>query len=171
MKAKIHTVEQLKAKNWWTYLSPDLQDLFTTSIYLLTEVDGWSNTFVDYSFIVFPAAKAYEGFLKKLFLDMRLITEEDYNGTHFRIGKALNPQLEKRLRDDSWVFPKLTQFCGGPDLPTTLWNTWKKCRNTVFHWFPRELRALSLEDAHDHVSMIIDALDQSFEACRMDRNE
>ena len=52
---------------WWDYLEEDLQELLRESTLLLDKVEKWEKTFHDYSFIVFPAAKAYEGFLKKLF--------------------------------------------------------------------------------------------------------
>jgi hypothetical protein len=83
---------------WWEYLTKDLQDLVYSSIFLAERADSWGYAHSDYSFVVFPMAKAYEGFLKKFFLDMGFISEGDYLGTHFRIGKALNPHLEDHLR-------------------------------------------------------------------------
>ena len=68
----------LEEKSWWNYLDKDLQELLRESEFLISEVGKWKETFRDYSFVVFPAAKAYEGFLKKILLDMHLISKGDY---------------------------------------------------------------------------------------------
>lgn len=54
-------------KPWWGYLEDDLKESLKLSIHLADKSAKWKKTFHDYSFIVFPAAKAYEGFLKKYF--------------------------------------------------------------------------------------------------------
>lgn len=159
----------IENKPWWDYLADDLKESLQLSIYLSEKSANWSKRFHDYSFIVFPAAKAYEGFLKKLFLDMGFITEGDYKGKHFRIGKALNKDLEDRFRgDDDWVYNKLAQYCGGESLPDKLWTTWKEARNIVFHWFPDEKNVISHNDATERLLMIISAIDEVFKTCEVD---
>ena len=66
---------------------------------------------------------------------MSFITEEDYRGKHFRIGKALNPYLEKKYRNEESVYDKLVKFFGGPSkdeagkrLDDTLWEAWTEGR-------------------------------------------
>lgn len=108
---------------------------------------------LDYSFIVFPAAKAYEGFLKKLFLNKGFITEDDYYGKRFRIGKALNPYLEKEIREES-VYDKVVEYCGGKALADFFWETWRQCRNTV-----------TLPEARQKLEMIIKAIDEALKEC------
>src|SRR3990167_296055 len=103
----------LRERDWWNYLEHDLQELISLSFYLEDRIASWEEKFHDYAFIVFPAAKAYEGFLKKIFLDLGLIDEGDYFGKHFRIGKALNPNLEKKYRNNSWVYGKLVDMLEG----------------------------------------------------------
>ena len=156
----------LPSKPWWTYLDEDLQELLLQSFDLL-RVSRELESYHDYSFIVFPASKAYEGFLKKIFYDMGFISLEDYEGTRFRIGKALNPSLEQDARGDQWVYGKLEQFCNGKDLPDTLWKTWKECRNLVFHWFPREAKAIARDEARDKLTQIIWAIDSVFRECKI----
>ena len=117
-------------------------------------------------FVVFPAAKAYEGFLKKLFLDLKFITEEDYYGKHFRIGKALNPSLPKELRREG-VYDKIVQFCQGHTLADKLWDTWRLSRNLTFHWFPNEKNAITLTEAGERIEMIIGAIDEAFKECKI----
>jgi hypothetical protein len=130
----------------------------------------WGKKFHDYSFIVFPAAKAYEGFLKKIFLDMGFISEGDYYGKHFRIGKALNPDLEYRYRDEGWVYGKLKHFCQGEALPARLWKTWKESRNLLFHWFPDEKNVVTHNEAVEKLLMIVMSIDEFFSECKIKNN-
>lgn len=169
----MEALEQLEKKIWWSYLGEDLQKLLKTSEFIYATVKGWGadlpggrREFDDYSFVVFPAAKAYEGFLKKMFLDLNFITEEDYYGKHFRIGKALNPSLSKELRREG-VYEKVVKYCNGEDLANNLWETWKFSRNLVFHWFPNEKNSLTLTEAGERIEMIISAIDQSFRECKI----
>ncbi len=157
--------KNLIEKSWWPYLEEDLQELLKESLVLLSKVKSWEQKFHDYSFVVFPAAKAYEGFLKKAFLDMGFISEEDYSGKRFRIGKALNPSLDLEHRNSSWVYDNLTNFCKGKELPDELWNTWKNSRNLVFHWFPNEINAISLIEAEERIEMVVSAIDELFTKC------
>ncbi len=167
----METVEQ---KSWWNYLGADLQKLLITPRFLIKALEGMGSDlpggrreFDDYAFVVFPAAKAYEGFLKKLFLDLKFITEEDYYGKHFRIGKSLNPSLPRELRKEG-VYGKIVKYCGGTKLADDLWNTWKVTRNLTFHWFPDEKNTITLAEAVDRVNMIIRVLDECFEECKVD---
>jgi hypothetical protein len=166
-------MEALEQKVWWNYLETDLQKLLITSRFLVSTVKSWGvdlpggeDEFNDYSFVVFPAAKAYEGFLKKMFLDLEFITNEDYYGKRFRIGKSLNPSLPKEIRKDS-VYDKVVKHCGGKDLADNLWETWRISRNLVFHWFPNEKNAVTLDEAIERVNMITTAIDQSFKTCKL----
>lgn len=162
---------KIKNKPWWSYLPRDLQESLELSFKLSDMSSTWSKQFHDYSFIVFPAAKAYEGFLKKLFLDMGFITKEDYYGKHFRIGKALNPDLEEKYKDEQWVYEKLASFCHSGDLPDKLWKTWKESRNLVFHWFPDAKNTISHPEATEKLLMIARAIDEVFKACRVQLNK
>ena len=166
-------METLETKVWWSYLEEDLQELLAESFLLMdilkgmgAELPGGKREFHDYSFVVFPAAKAYEGFLKKVFLDMKFITEEDYFGKHFRIGKALNPSLPKEIKREG-VYDDVVKYCGGPELAEKMWSTWKQSRNLVFHWFPNEKNALTFTEAEERIKMIIETIDQTFKECRI----
>lgn len=161
----------LKDKAWWDYLTEDQRDLLEQSRVLLEREENKqyppTGGFHDYAFIVFPAAKAYEGFLKKLFCDLGLITLAQYGGNHFRIGKALNPSLEQRLRREGWVYEELAKLCQGYALPDFLWETWKQSRNLVFHWFPKHKNFLTLEEARARYGMILEAVDKAFSGCKI----
>jgi hypothetical protein len=169
----METLSELEKKIWWSYLGEDLQKLIQTSEFIYTAVESWGadlpggkKEFDDYSFVVFPAAKAYEGFLKKLFLDLKLITVEDYYGKHFRIGKALNPSLPKELRHEG-VYDKLVQYCQGRALADKLWDTWRLSRNLTFHWFPNEKNVITLTEAGERIEMIMSAIDEAFKECNI----
>lgn len=165
-------VFNLSSKPWWSFLTPDQQASLSQSLTLLIDEESHKNPdrFSDYSFVVFPAAKAYEGFLKKLFLQLNLITPQDYSGEHFRIGKSLNPGLKNEHYSDH-VYTKLASYCGGDRLPQTLWRTWKQSRNLLFHWFPKEKNAITLFEARDRVQLIISSIDAAFSDCPLPRDK
>jgi hypothetical protein len=178
--------ESLEGKSWWSYLEEDLQELILQTQLLIKTVEEWRRNpstspstpisgpkgsrqeFHDYAFVVFPAAKAYEGFLKKLFLDLGLISPEQFYGKRFRVGKALNPSLKKSLREKFGVYYKIITYCGGDSgLADTLWDTWRECRNILFHWFPNEKNAISFEEAKEKFDMILAALDKATKECKI----
>ncbi len=176
MKSILQAMDvNLKDKAWWRYLEADLQELFTESLVLVDIFEKRNEEiskeeFEDYSFIVFPAAKAYEGFLKKIFLDLGFINREQYYGKHLRIGKSLSPYLPKDLERES-VYKKLVDYCGGEKLAENLWETWKTSRNLVFHWFPDEKNAINFSEAKEKISLIISAIDLAFEECRLGKDK
>jgi len=156
----------LKEKKWWSYAEEDIRDLFIEAFSLMEFAKKSDQDFGDYAFVVFPAAKGYEGLLKKVFLDLGFITKEDFFGKRFRIGKALNPSLEKAFRHES-VYDRLVDHCSGKKVADKLWRTWKLCRNLVFHWFPNEKNSLDLDEAKDRLEMILSAIDSLFLECKI----
>ncbi len=166
--------DSLTKHPWWDYIHEDLRELLKQSILIIDIFsDGHYNgdNFHDFSFVVFPAAKAYEGFLKTLFKDLNFITEADFYSKRFRIGKALNPALEHDIRESESVYDKLTDYSKGRDLSNTLWETWKNGRNILFHWFPNETNAISYEKAKKTVNDILDAMDFAYEECKINDSE
>ncbi|RJR14893.1 hypothetical protein C4579_03805 [Candidatus Microgenomates bacterium] len=143
----------------WQYLSKPQQELFSEGYYLVADIKQHVplHPISDYSFLVFPFAKAYEGFLKKLFFDMGLIKQFEYESDHWRIGKALSPHLQKLLKKRS-VYRKLVELTNSADLPELLWRTWKHGRNLVFHYFPHNLSKLSLAEAEALITEIEQAV-------------
>jgi len=119
---------------WFQYLSPWQQDLVNTS-FILSEKLFDDPEIKDFSFIVFPMAKAYEGFLKKMLVDLGLITKRTYESRRFRIGRALNPDIRSNQRDAWWLYDDVARELG-EDVAREVWETWLKCRNHIFHFFP-----------------------------------
>lgn len=156
----------LERRIWWSYLKPDLKGLLGESVLLVKKVPSWEEKFHDYSFVVFPAAKAYEGFLKTLFLDMGFITQKAYFGKRFRIGKALNPSLDRRYRKNS-VYDRIIDYCGGIELADRMWDTWRDCRNILFHWFPKERNAIDFAEAREKVMRVVVTMDAAYKSCKI----
>jgi hypothetical protein len=100
----------------------------------------------DYAFLVFPAAKAYEGFLRDFFFQAGLISSRDYEGKHFRIGRSFNPDLPERLRDDTWVYDDVARLCSD-EVARDLWQSWIDGRNHLFHYYSHERYCLTYEQA------------------------
>jgi len=167
---KIDLSKSLGERVWWDYINEDLQELLRESTLLVNRVGSWDETFHDYAFVVFPAAKAYEGFLKTLFLDLGFISREIAHGKRFRIGKALNPALKKRFRKHA-VYEKIVNYCQGSELANALWDTWKTCRNILFHWFPNEKNAITFKEAQERVEKIINTMDFAFKECKIEKVE
>jgi len=152
----------------WDYLDEGMRDLMKQGFDMVAAEEQRSaegKKYQDYAFVVFPAAKAYEGFLKKFFLDSGLISRQQYNSDHFRIGRALSPSLPKRYRT-GWVYGKLITMCGGEELPNEMWEMWKKGRNRTFHFFPHRLGNISLAEAKLIVEEIALMMDKVLQGCK-----
>jgi hypothetical protein len=110
----------------------------------------------DYSFMVAPAAKAYEGYLKDFFLKIGIIDDYSYRSDRFRVGKTLNPSLRyKRFS----IYQKLIDLDDhGEELAEKLWNAWKFGRNEIFHYFPGVIKNLDRLEANDRIDIILEAI-------------
>ena len=143
-----------KGSPLWQYMSETQRQLCMDGELLLEDRKKHPNEKLsDYSYLVFPYAKLYEGFLKRLFLDLGIITEREYQSQHFRLGKVLSPNLITRLRTKSAFSQIRNRF--GETLAFSLWNTWKQGRNMVFHYFPHNVRHLRIDEAIHTIEMII----------------
>jgi hypothetical protein len=147
----------IEGSRLWQYLSPGQRVLAGDGNFLLADSENHRDEEpTDYSYLVFPFAKLYEGFLKELFVDLDIIDEREYLSDHYRIGKALSPNLVRRLGKRS-AYGQIEERYG-KGLATRLWHTWKNGRNLVFHYFPHNYRALSLEQAKTLITLISDTM-------------
>lgn len=143
---------------WWDELSSWQQEALELSHQLYQRELNTQTRFPDYSFIVFPAAKAYEGFLKDLLFKLHLIDKPTYESRRFRIGRALNPDIHNGRRDEQWLYDDVTrQF--GKDIARQLWETWLECRNHIFHYFPHQENQLTLIQAKHRLDIILAAIE------------
>lgn len=141
------------------YLDGNLRELLKQSLYLIERErqTAQSGIIVDYGFLIFTVALVYEGFLKRLFFQMQLISESQYRGDYFRIGKALNPDLPKKYQDEEYVYDNLLVMCG-EGTARHLWEAWKMGRNRVFHYDFVRPREILLEEAEKRVTMMLEAM-------------
>lgn len=139
---------------FWNYLSPTQKDLIMEGNFLLNDVIRHANySFKDYSFVVFPYAKAFEGYLKKIFLDLHFISHLDYVSDHFRLGKMMSPHLIGRLGNRS-LYKQITD-AAGTELADEIWEIWKVGRNQIFHYFPHNLKMITFQQAEQIIQEMI----------------
>ncbi len=131
---------------FWHYLTENQKDLLESGSHLhkLVKQDK-IHTFKDYSFIVFPFAKAYEGYVKKILYDLQYIDRDEYYSDHFRLGRVLSPQLANKLGKES-VYARVRRYTSR-ELSTMMWDMWKKGRNEIFHYYPHNLKKAHFEEA------------------------
>lgn len=142
-----------------SYLSAQQLALLSDGEFLVADCDSHPELKPsDYSYLVFPFAKMYEGFLKQLFLDLEIIGKREYNSDHFRIGKTLSPNLVHKLHNSA--FRQVSERYGH-ELALQLWQTWKEGRNLVFHYFPHNLRSLNREEAIRLINQIIETMESA----------
>ncbi len=144
----------------WHYLLPDMRALLRDGEFLVEDSARHTDAPpTDFSYVVFPFAKLYEGFLKKLFLDAGIIGERDYHSDHFRIGKVLSPNLVRRLGPRSAYGEISKRF--NNELAARLWHAWKEGRNMVFHYFPHNFRRLTRVQAIELASTLTNTMAES----------
>lgn len=153
------------SQDWYIALSDWQKELVRTSLELYSREERLRSNFNDYSFLVFPMAKAYEGFLKDFFYKLDLIDRETSRDKRFRIGKAINPDISMTHRDESWLYDDIVQICG-PELARGIWQTWLECRNQIFHYFPDNQKKITLSDAAQKIMMISDMM-QGMTQCKI----
>lgn len=144
----------------WRYFSSTQKDLIQEGNYLITITEEKRHKFKDFSFLVFPYAKSYEGYLKQLFLDVGFINHLDYISNHFRIGKYLSPNLIERLGDRS-IYSQIIKYAS-EDLAEEMWEIWKTGRNEVFHYYPHNIKRLTFEEARSINENILHTMSKSF---------
>jgi hypothetical protein len=150
---------------WFSFLDPKQQQLVKLSIELWEREEELKSDLFDYSFIVFPMSKAYEGFLKKYLYEQGFLSQHLYKSRKFRIGRALNPDVRVEHRDGDWLYDDVAHVCGR-DVARNLWNVWLKSRNQIFHYFPDSTNVLSLSDVAEHLLEIMTAMDEAV-SCKL----
>jgi len=151
----------MTSSHYWDYLSPHQRDLIREGSYIYQEIfsDGKYN-FQDYSFLVFPFAKAFEGFIKQFLLDISFISYQQYNSDHIRIGRLLCPELASPMHGES-IYSKLVNLFS-KDFADMIWTTWKFCRNQVFHYYPHNSKSLDLNGAKERIHMILTTMSSCY---------
>lgn len=154
-------MSQLSASNFREaehYLTSDQKKL-TGDIEILLATLPQNTGISDYSFLVSPISKAYEGYLKDFFYKLNIIDQYSYESERFRVGKTLNPSLRyKRFS----IFQKLSDLDEkGEELAELLWDAWKFGRNEIFHYFPNKTKNISYEEAQERIYLVLNAIIKS----------
>lgn len=145
----------------WQFLSPEARALARDGTHLIEDRREHAIPLSDYSYLVFPFAKLFEGFLKDLFLSLSIIDYRQYTSDHFRIGKVLSPNLVRRLGPHSAYGQLKARF--GDEFSASLWNVWKRGRNLVFHYYPHNYQSLDEREAKEVVTQIVDVMNRALE--------
>lgn len=154
-------------KEFWLYLSPEEKELILEGEYLVAEIRkevDYRFKFKDYSFLIFPFAKAYEGFLKRLFYQVGMFSHLDYISNHLRLGRLMSPNLVGRLGKRS-LYKKIKQTAN-KELADKIWQTWKEGRNEIFHFFPHNLKSVGFNQAESIINKIIQTMVEAYQGLR-----
>lgn len=151
------------------FLSVDLLDHVQDSFTLVEHFEEPDHhcSFHDYSFVVFPIAKAYEGFLKQFFVQTGALSPASSHSRHFRIGRSFNPDLPPNLRDEVWIFDDVQALCG-TQTARDLWQMWVDGRNHPFHYFADERYCLTYPQAKRLVERFVETMEKAM-ACYLAR--
>jgi len=163
-------MQEILNSSWFLSMDERYKRLVKTAVLLYErehklQLENFDDELEDYSFIIFPMSKAYEGFLKQSFLDLGWIDRKTFEGKRFRIGKALNPDLYMKHRDKYWLFDEIEQACGS-SVARQLWDAWLQCRNRVFHFYANSSNVFSLDKAYERLLQLSDAM-QAFVECNL----
>lgn len=144
------------------FLPPELAELAEDSLILLEmhKADSATSSLNDYAFILFPIAKAYEGFLKLFFFQIGALQKDVYYARNFRIGRSFNPDLVPRLRDEVWIYDDVSRICG-PGIARDLWQLWLDGRNHLFHFYPGDRYVLNRQQAAEILYRLLDGMDHA----------
>lgn len=150
-------MQEVTQEHWFEQIPERPKKLLTLALDLFQREASLEEKLYDYSFVVFPAAKAFEGFLKHYFFTQGLITKRTYESKRFRIGRALNPDIHPKGRDEYWLYDDVSSRCGS-DIAVELWDTWLTCRNQVFHFFPSKDSTLTEIEAQRKLEKVLSAI-------------
>ncbi len=150
--------EYLHQGDWFQKLAREQQQLIELGIQLhrreLDDQQQNKRQLIDYSFLLFPLSKAYEGFLKSYLKNQQLLPHSVYQGRRFRIGRALNPDISTKYRDEYWLYDEVERIIG-QELSRQMWNTWLECRNQIFHYFPKHTLFLNLNQTTQKMELVL----------------
>ncbi len=150
-------MHEITTEHWFAQIPRRPQELLRLSLDLFQREVEEQTAYSDYSFVLFSAAKAYEGFLKHYFFTQGLISKKTYEGKRFRIGRALNPDIHPKGRDEYWLYDDVSKHCG-TEVAIELWDTWLVCRNQVFHFFPLKDSRMTLEETQRRLEKVLSAI-------------
>lgn len=146
--------------NWFPLLDENGRRLVMLSVTLYERELRMKSTLQGYSFLVFPMAKAFEGFIKLYLKQLGLLNRPDYNDSKFRIGRALNPDISEQHKDEWWLYDDVVRSCG-EKVARDLWDAWVQCRNRVFHYYFNQESEMNLDQATKKLEQMAQAMESA----------
>ncbi len=135
-----------------------LDSLLIKTIFTNSDYDRIVNVLLsDFSVVVFPSAKAFEGYIKKLLLTIGLITEKEIKEDPYKsiIGRILNgKEIKKKLLDKK----------RGRNIPKLLAVQWELCRNIILHYDLDQPEIIKKEEAFKKIEDIYEVIKKSCKA-------
>lgn len=148
----------------FTFLLPEQRDDIQDSLRLLDHFSHPDKHGLqdpnDYAFIVFPTARAYEGFLKLFFKHLGVLGSEHYRSKHFRVGRSFNPDIKMHLRDEVWIYDDVSHATS-EEIARRLWQMWLSGRNHLFHYFPDDRYQVNYGEAKSLVEDLIQVMEDA----------
>jgi hypothetical protein len=149
-------VNQQMPKQVFCFLSASDQKLYLSASGLLLSIKQLNLILSDYSILVMPFARVYEGFVIQLAMELGISRPEQIKNDpdSMKAGHYLD-KIRRQIMEDRNI-----QFRYG-GLVTTLQAAWQNVRNRVMHSDP--LNPVSYEAisrAEDHIGLINDAMRQ-----------
>jgi hypothetical protein len=140
------------------FVGDDLFNLFQDSKYLLVKAQEPPFAQVsDYSYIVLPAAKAYEGVLKKILVNAGLVSEQTIlEKPELSLNSYFNPV------GNEGIFNSLKDKARDKAIPHIIYSTYQECRNQIFHHDSYRDSKITLEDADFYIRRIDDAISKAY---------
>ncbi len=155
-------IRDFESSSWYAFFDENGRRLVSLSLALYERERRMHTTLQSYSFLVFPMAKAYEGFLKLYLKKMGLLNRGDYSDAKFRIGRALNPDISERHKDEWWLYDDVVTVCG-EKVARDLWDAWIQCRNRVFHYYFDEEVEMTLPQAEKKMEQMASAMEAALQ--------
>ncbi len=156
-----------KSKEFDQFVGSDIVDLYKDScrIFELFEIDSLrtNDSYVsDYSFLLLPIAKSYEGILKRVLVEKGVISESKLlENPSVNVGAYLNPVGNEK------IFNLLKDKARDKAIPHVIYSTYQECRNQILHYDQyRDNRITSFEDAKFYRRRILDAIDKAYQTFR-----
>lgn len=156
---------QFEKKDWFTFLNDHGKRLALLSKSLYERELRLQSGYESYSFVVFPLAKAYEGFLKYYLREMNLLSNTLYSDKKFRVGRAINPDVSLSHRNEWWLYDDVERLCSRT-IARSLWNTWLECRNKMFHFYFDDETLLPLDVAEKKLMQLSRTMEEAMKCLR-----
>ena len=153
-------------KSWEfdNFIGEELLDLYEDSVKIFEdynkEIEKSLHNMSDYSFLVLPMAKVYEGILKRVLVKTKILKEEDLlSNPTINVGGYFNPIGNHK------IFDRLKDKARDKTVPHIIYSTYQECRNNILHYDSyKDNRIKNIKDAEFYARRIMHAIDKVYES-------